>query len=184
MSDWFPPQEPDYGDDCVHCWLAGFTPRVLGIVFSGIERGALWLPAYGQPPNGSFLMTQDLIKPCEWLADLAPDWYAAYNTTDVNSATVFRRTFFVFPFFSLNNPPCTEFFLNDAAVPAGNTFYGGQCQVIPLWEVPDPVEDVTPIVDPDPLFKTVPRSDGKSVVSYIDRWGDTKIKLLVDHTLR
>lgn len=56
---------PPPGETCGVCWGAGLpfgpglTPSVIVAVFSGIEKGGLWVPADGDPPNDTFRLTQD-----------------------------------------------------------------------------------------------------------------------------
>lgn len=180
MSGWFPPQEPDYGNDCLLCHLATFTPRVFGIMISGVETGDTWLPWMGQPPNGLYIVEQDPGNPCQWINLPGVPLVQRYWVEVGHSWIAWEFANFMYSFIGDIAIACERFFNNWYATPVGNFFWNGQLQVIPLWDLEWWINKITPVVDPDPLLKLVPRSDGKAVISYIDRWGDTKFKMLVD----
>ncbi len=60
------------GGDCTVCWGIGKefgdidTPSAIQVVFSGINKGPNWLPAYGEPLNGLFLIPQVVPVPCAY----------------------------------------------------------------------------------------------------------------------
>lgn len=182
MPDWFTPQEPDYGNDCALCYPANLTPRIFGVSIAEMLTGDWWYAAQGQPPNGLYTLTQKVGFPCEWEVFPVPALHLRlrFNVAWSDFSIIWAGIEFLF--YAIIMDTCKRFFVNSAVTPVNNWMYGGQADVVALWEVTDPIEDVTPIVDPDVLFKYVPRSDGKRVISYTDRWGDTKFKLLFDPT--
>lgn len=182
MSDWFAPSLPIYGDDCLHCFAAGLTPKHFYASFAGIEFGDLWLPAMGPPPNGMHFLTQDPVKPCFWEDAIGGPFIVRYDTDDVECELVANLIPYVPGFRSQVAEKCVRYHTNDYDVAAGNYFYGGWAHVFTPTEIQELIEQLTPVVDPDPLFRVDPIADEKIVVSYIDQWGDTKVKMLVDLT--
>jgi len=69
-----PPAVPPVaaGDLCPFCWGPGKTfgpegtPESIIVNFSGIEKGPDWIPALGEPIDGTFEVTQDLVLPCKF----------------------------------------------------------------------------------------------------------------------
>jgi hypothetical protein len=51
-----PPE--DYGNNCIHCFASGKTPKFILAYASGIEIGQNWPPGWPPPPNGFHLMQQ------------------------------------------------------------------------------------------------------------------------------
>ena len=57
---------PPAGSFCPVCWGsgkpfgAGPTPSKVTAIFSGIQKGDLWVAGDGEPPNGSFGLEQSL----------------------------------------------------------------------------------------------------------------------------
>lgn len=48
------PQPNNIGSDCLPCWSAGNTPKVIYVAFWGIQKGSSWIPVYGSPINGLY----------------------------------------------------------------------------------------------------------------------------------
>lgn len=180
MSDWFAPSDPIYGDDCVHCFAAGLTPKHFYAAISGVDFGDLWLPAMGAPPNGLHFLTQDLIKPCFWEDPIGGSVIVRYSSTAINCELVANKLPFVPGFRSQIAAPCIRYHTNDYVGAAANFFYGGYALIFTPTEIQELIETFTPVVDPDPLLRVDPLANEKFVASYIDEWGDTKVKFLID----
>lgn len=180
MSDWFPPISFEKGADCLACFGVNETPIEYYVMFQGIERGDNWLPAFGPPLNGLYVLPQTAPDPCWWSASVSPGWFCRYSSTVIASNLVLDGDPYVPVFRSFNAPACIRYHTNDYNVPAGNFFYGGFAFVFMPAEIQALIELHTPVVDPDPLLKVEPLAGSLIVVSYIDRWGDTKFKMKVD----
>lgn len=68
-----PPFEPvPPGETCSVCWGAGKpfgvgpTPSEVRVMITGIEKGPDWEIGFGEPPAGSFDLTQTFGVPCGW----------------------------------------------------------------------------------------------------------------------
>lgn len=181
MSDWFPPSEPDYGNDCGACFPAGLTPSTFSVNFSGIQRGELWAAWMGQPPNGLHWVVQEPASACNFWDHAPPVPICRYSLFGKAYRLIYQING-TFAFYNAAAPACSDFFTNAFAAWPGVTFYGGEAVVMTSWEAQGWIEDITPIVDPDPLLRISPLAGNRAVISYIDEWGDTKIKLLVDRT--
>lgn len=180
MSAWFPPVDFDFGDDCLRCYSAGNTTLTYYIMLHGIERGALWIAADGMPPNWLHIVTQHVFVPCRWVAIYAVGDYIHYEVTALVTRLSRYVNGFVPAFESEVGALCRRFHVNELVNPATTHFYGGQGFVFTPREMQDLLEYYTPVVDPDPLLKVSPIAGEQIVLSYIDSWGDTAIKLLVD----
>lgn len=64
------------GDPCSVCWGlnkpfgSGDTPESFEITFENIEKGPDWNPSLGEPIDGTFEVTQDVISPCIFRGDV------------------------------------------------------------------------------------------------------------------
>lgn len=182
MSDWFPPQEPAYGRDCIRCYAPDLTPESFGVSISGVQRGDLWHPGISLPPNGWYPMTQHPVINCNWQPALPPPYECFLAFEAGRSTFICQVDGFIFGFANEYLVNCVLFYENMFVTPVGNWFWGGTAQIIPAWEVQEWIEKVTPVIDPDPLLKIVSMPNNRAVVSYIDRWGDTKMKILIDRS--
>lgn len=58
------------GDHCSVCWGVGkvfgsdSTPNSVEITFENIQKGPDWIPALGEPIDGTFTVLQDVSNPC------------------------------------------------------------------------------------------------------------------------
>lgn len=67
------PETPNYepGNKCVYCWEILFndiTPKYVEADISGIEK---CIPAFPDPPNGTFLLEQQ-VNACQWRYAVGP----------------------------------------------------------------------------------------------------------------
>lgn len=182
MSNWFAPSAPIYGDDCLTCFPAGLTPKHLYIMAGGIDFGDNWLPFMGLPNNGLWFMTQDVVTPCTWQGPAGPLGYARLQFLVGRTVLLIVTDPPISCYLSDVLSACRRWSDNDYDVPAGNQFYGGHARIFTPTEIQELIESFTPVVDPDPLLRVDPLADERFVISYIDRWGDTKIKMLIDPT--
>lgn len=69
------------GNLCVSCWGIGQvfgdnpTPSSLWVTYSGIDKGPLWNPSHGEPPDGSFLLQQHGFLNCLFLLAVGGNRY-------------------------------------------------------------------------------------------------------------
>jgi len=87
------------GNLCSACWGDGKdfgnipTPSQLNIYFSGVEKGAGWIPGDPEPIDGNFLLDQHSSWPCVFEHDDGTTeiqlWFSTFNTelsaTDTNT---------------------------------------------------------------------------------------------------
>ena len=58
------------GDLCASCWGVGKTfgdtptPESVTVNFSGISKGPIWTPDFGEPPDGDFIIPQNEVISC------------------------------------------------------------------------------------------------------------------------
>ncbi|MBA7625090.1 hypothetical protein ES703_32511 [subsurface metagenome] len=180
MSDWFAPSLPIYGDDCLTCFPAGQTPKHFYVMAGSITYGDDWFPFMGPPFNGLWFMTQDLVDPCKWQGPAGPHGFARLRflvgrtiLTIVNDAPLTS-------YLSDVLVGCVRYSVNDFNIAAGNRFYGGYAYIFTPTEIQELIENFTPVVDPDPLLRVDPLANEELIISYIDEWGDTKIKFKLD----
>ncbi|MCK5617168.1 hypothetical protein KAR91_85685 [Candidatus Pacearchaeota archaeon] len=122
---------PPPGSFCAICWGsgrpfgAGPTPSVVTIQFSGIEKGDLWVPADGEPPNNNYRLEQSSSCVYEFLnADTAIflEW---------RIGSVFCRMIFnsVNAFLIETADPCI-LVLETSLFPPGVPFQGGEATIL------------------------------------------------------
>lgn len=183
MPTWFPPVSDVIGNDCLNCYGVGETPLNYYVSFFGIKRGFWWLPWMGQPPSGWFQVTQLPLAPCTWELLLGPGNIIRYTSFGAQTVLLFDRVLALPIFSSTVGVACVRFHSNFYNTPFNNFFWGGYAFVFTPQEAQAIIESHTPVVDPDPLLAVHPVAGGDIVVSYIDRWGDTKFKMRVAPTL-
>jgi len=120
------PPPPEYGNDCPVCWPAGMTPKYVYIDFVGIQRGALGVPPWPDPPNGTWKLEQT-IEPCKWYSLIDP--FQFWYQVDLPGTLIAANVFDV-PFCFVNENPadCIVAGDNDLVNPAG-FYYGGSAKV-------------------------------------------------------
>lgn len=180
MSDWFAPSAPIYGNDCLHCYPAGLTPKHYYAAIAGVDFGDLWLPAMGPPPNGLHFLTQTVPNPCAWEDPIGGNVIVVYFSDGVKCELQANKLPYVPGFLSQVAVKCVRYHTNDYDIPAGNFYYGGYAYIFTPTEIQELIEGLTPVVDPDPLLRVDPMANSELILSYIDEWGDTKVKMKVD----
>lgn len=79
------------GNPCSVCWGigkefgSGSTPIKIFVTIEGVEKGPLWLPVFGEPLNGDFLLEQTDLFPCRYE-------YPAIGSLRVEVRFLFDRT--------------------------------------------------------------------------------------------
>jgi len=124
----------DVGDDCERCFgnegrFSSPTPKNLTLLILGVEKYAGAPGYYPPPPNGSFVLTQDLVAPCVWnyvggAWSWSLDWSAEF-TSNLHAYNLFLRPVG----FSGNNVGIgTRYFKNEASSPS-EWYHGGMAVV-------------------------------------------------------
>ena len=181
------PAQYDYSvapNVCPACFAAGETPEKLFVNLSGIQQGALWLPANGPPANGIFEVA--ITAPCSWI-DAIGGMLINYVPSPAATNLVVQRPVGDFQFQFAGVPVCQIWMPNDQAAPAGWIFWGGFCMIV------DPT--VTGILTTEELLELFalpyhetlwanprPKSNGETVYTMSSRADHTNIKILVDPT--
>ena len=132
--------EFDYGDDCVFCFPANFTPKFFMITFKDIKQGDLFDPALiPPPPNRIFKLTQDPVTPCHWeFKD--PDFWVNLDLGVSNTALVVLDFLGGVQYFAAGPlPACTWAEQSNFTSPVGKYLYDGWYQI--SW-IP-PIGDVS-----------------------------------------
>lgn len=111
------PESVPAGDPCLICWGIdkpfgpGQTPGTVTVVIEGVEKTPAWLPFFGEPPNGTFELTQKIEVACTYEFDDANfDMDLVY--TLFIATFVVQRTGTPFRSFSDGGPICSTFFQN------------------------------------------------------------------------
>lgn len=176
---------PEYGDDCLLCYAANKTPLAMHISFSGIERGSLWVPSDGMPPNQTFLIVQSITAPCSyyWNWD---GWPHVWYITQSGASTVWcRNAQGVTAFHDTILNECEKSFTNGATAPSGNKFYGGHAHLFPVSELAE-IADLVNLCyleqkpDFDLLSELWMISPTQKVVRYVNKGDATKIYIKLD----
>lgn len=126
-----PPDPVPAGELCSVCWGPGGifgdgpTPSQITVEIDGVSRGPNWIPADGEPPNGSFDLPQLLdAGPCVF------DVVGAVNLSaifDVASTVVNGSVTGGFAFFDSNPAaPCVKVLTSNL----GDHFAGGTATII------------------------------------------------------
>lgn len=117
----------EFGNDCGACFAAGETPKFMHLEVAGMKNGNLWLPMFGPPPNGLWILTQQP-NPCEWRgAHGTRLWLLWIFIPGSRLIGGVHDVFQVFHGFDVNN--CHYAFgnlLNDWLT---QVFYGGSAQI-------------------------------------------------------
>ncbi len=117
---------PAVGDSCAFCWGsgkpfgAGPTPSVVSVVFSGIQKGAAWSVADGEPKNGAFRLSQ--ISPCSFnQGDIFSSVFLGWDSSSTGLSSIRAGV----GHFSVNvSEKCLLVFENGLINPA-DRFFGG-----------------------------------------------------------
>lgn len=125
------PEFPDYeeGDACPVCvdiLFNGVTPKYVEIDVSGITKCPI---AIGDPPNGTFLLTQ--VQPCIWRASVFPDNFE-WNLQVARSFFKIFQTPFEIWFSSDWAVECYDAFVNQNICGVGPA-YGANGYVLVWW---------------------------------------------------
>lgn len=120
------PPDIIYGLDCLACHPLGKTPLTVFIEFSGIKKGATWVPGLGEPPNETWYLLQG--GACGWGLVMEGKIFS------YRAAPVFSLISCVIapgkdPFIGFQQPICVRFSDNTIVAPAGVAFYGGTALV-------------------------------------------------------
>lgn len=103
------------GDPCTICWGngkpfgPGETPNKVTIVIEGVEKGPGWTSGMGEPPNGTFILTQHVVSSCLFLFE-NDDFILRWSTGA-------RQ-----PLFQITQKPSSEISFLTPAIPC-RTFY-------------------------------------------------------------
>lgn len=120
------PPDIEYGNNCLACFPAGFTPATVYASIAGVMIGDLWIPGNPYPPNGMFELPQ--LNGCQW-GDFFGPWTVVYNAN--GGAAWLESSWAGLPqgFDSGNKAPCTNAFTNIHQNKALTKYYGGAAQV-------------------------------------------------------
>lgn len=105
------------GDACVICWGNGLpfgvgeTPESLVVVIQDVKKGLSWIPLFGEPPNGTFELSQDPIVPCDFGFE-DDDYIMALGFGPPNATFLIRNKPTMVPSFSGSGVLCSTFFVS------------------------------------------------------------------------
>lgn len=169
-----------WGANCTLCFNINRTPEWFKVFFSGIERGALWIPAYGMPPNGYYDIQNSHVGPCIW-SHGAPPWpLIRYILQDGVSTLACKPDAFRTAFSGRIFENCKDYFTNLLQGAAGNAFYGGYAYIATSVGLAKAVKSLTPMIDPDPKMECFPVADEKIVIRYAGKRDATNISIKFD----
>lgn len=173
------PIEWEYGNNCLTCWDAGMTPKLLIASVSGIKIGGAWNPAMPMPPNGIHILTQD-ISPCYFKGRPAPinDYY---ETSIPGSRLIINATAMVTAFDGASGNNCVFEFANTQVNPA-LAYYGGRGAVAQGTPGSSPISiaDLLELLNMDGResrkFEFFPLDSSHIVAMFADQVESTRIR--------
>lgn len=118
------------GDACIFCWGngkdfgVGETPSSLVVVIQNVEKGPSWPPISGDPPNGTFELTQVGGTPCGYEFEDG-DFTMILLFAPVTTVILIRNKPILIVSFQDLNLGCSTFFENTVTLP----FVGGTATV-------------------------------------------------------
>lgn len=115
-----------FGNDCLTCWLPGFTPKKLYIGVSGVIHNDDFAPSE-PPPNGVFLMEQNPFIACQWIG-VTGNWTITFGITPTTSGIGIIGPSSLIGFLG-SGGQCEFAFDNEQDFP--NVFYDGSVIISP-----------------------------------------------------
>jgi len=122
------------GVDCPDCWGISSpypyfqTPEYVFATFSGISKGSSWSGFYGEPPNGTYKLTQE-VQPCYFSIGYTPVWVVCHFGSVYSWVSLHHPVLLLL--FQCTTTGCLVGGTNSYDDPAGQVFYGGN--VIISW---------------------------------------------------
>lgn len=177
--------DPGYeltGNDCLHGFPAGETPKKLYASIQGVTGPYNPGPGALPPVNGIWLMEQT-VDNCVWLYNSAT-YFAQLTITAIDSQVIAGQDYPDGKHFQDFPAGNQRFFINDYQ--AAGMWRGGHCWISPRPNFgPNPtIKGVMGLLNIAPAKKTFaetfPVPDGKSVFKFNRKSDKTNVKIKVD----
>lgn len=105
------------GDACTVCWGngkpfgVGETPETVIVVIQNVEKEPGWLAGDGEPPNGTFELTQDGGAPCRFVFENDDFLIVLFYLAFAGAFAVQNKPIIIFSFFEVS-AVCSTFYRN------------------------------------------------------------------------